>query len=406
MPLVFGYKARDARGRLVSGFVEAESEAAAVASLRERNYYVVNLHAAPEKQRETDLASIFRKKVSARDLAVFCRQFSAMINAGVPVLQSIHILAKQAENRHLRSVLSQVAEHLESGSSLSEAFRFFPREFPTVFTSMIEAGEVGGVLEDVLSRLAVHFEKEQKIRDKTVSALTYPVVVLVVAVIAVAVLLTFVLPTFVGVLQQLSVTLPWPTRVTLGISGFCREYWYLVFGVLGLFPLLFRMLLQSDAGREWWDRLLLRLPIFGKLVQKIIIARFSRTLATLVRSGVPIMQALDVVRKTAGNVVVAKVIEQTTANVGEGGEIAGLLEKSGVFPLMVAKMIAVGEETGALDSLLEKVADFYEDEVDHSVSQLSSMLEPVMVIIMGGIVGFIILSVLLPMFDVIGSYGG
>ena len=388
---------------MLTGVLEAEGPAAAVAALRARDYFVIELKEASAGEEGHPLARLLQRRVAPRELALFCRQFAALIDAGVPILQSLRILIAQAANKRLQTALTEVAADIERGAALAEAFRRRADIFPPVFTSLIEAGELGGQLEAVLLRLAVHFEKEHTIREKTVSALTYPAIVLTIAVLAVAVLVTFVLPTFVGILEQMGVALPLLTQMIIAASLWANQHWYLVFGGLAAAVVGVRYLLDTPAGRAYWDRALLRLPIFGDLVRKIIIARFCRTFAGLVRSGVPILQALEVIKKTAGNVVVARAIAETAASVGEGGAIAGLLEKSRVFPPMVTQMIAVGEETGALDSLLEKLAVFYEQEVEESVARLSALLEPVLIIFMGGIVGLIIISILLPMFEVIGS---
>jgi type IV pilus assembly protein PilC len=400
MALVYVYRARDRQGRVITGVLEADGEAAALASLRSRDYFVVELRAKTAGQ--VGLTA-WTKKVSARELALFCRQLAALVDAGVPLLQGLRILADQAVNKRLKTTLAAVAADVEQGTSLTEAFRRWPAVFPPVFTSLIEAGELGGQLDTVLVRLSVHFEKEHAIREKVKSALTYPVIVLIIAVLAVAVLVTFVLPTFVGILEQLGVPLPLLTQVIITISLFANQYWYLVFGGLAAVAVGFRYLLTTPLGREYGDRALLRLPIFGELVRKIIVARFCRTFSGLTRSGVPILQALEVVQKTVGNVVVARALEKTAAEVGEGGAIAGPLEASRVFPPMVTQMIAVGEETGALDTLLEKVATFYEQEVEEVTARLSSLLEPAMIVGMGAVVGVIIMSILLPMFEVIGG---
>lgn len=403
MPAVYAYRVRDRQGRLLTGVLEAEGAAAAAASLRARDYFVIELKEAATEDRGGSLVGFFQRRVAARELALFCRQFAALIDAGVPILQSLRILSAQGAHKRLKAALAEVGADMERGSSLTEAFRRRADVFPPVFTSLIEAGELGGQLDAVLLRLAVHFEKEHTIREKTVSALTYPAIVLTIAVLAVSVLVTFVLPTFVGILEQMGVALPLLTQMIIAASLWANQHWYLVFGGLAAAVLGGRYLVRTPTGREYWDRALLRLPIFGDLVQKIIMARFCRTFAGLVRSGVPILQALEVIKKTAGNVVVARAIQETAAEVGEGGAIAGLLEKSRLFPPMVTQMIAVGEETGALDTLLEKLAAFYEQEVEEAVSRLSSLLEPVLIIFMGGIVGLIIISILLPMFEVIGS---
>ena len=404
MPRLFAYKARSFKGEPVSGFLEAESETAVATALRGKNLFIIDIRPAAGKDREISLRGISRKRVSQRNLAIFCRQFAAMIGAGLPVFQALNILALQAENPYFRGALGKVVEHVEGGMSLAEAFSLFPQVFPPVFTSMIEAGEVSGTLEEVLERLALHFEKEHELREKVRSALTYPTIVLVIAFLAVGVLMTFVVPTFVRILNDLNVPLPLPTRMLLGMSEFLKRFWYLVLAALVAGAAGLRYFFGATAwGREVWDHFVLRLPVVGMLVRKVIVARFARTLATMVRSGVPILTALEVVEKTTGNTVIARAIRETRENVSEGGAIAGLLEKSGVFPLMVTRMIAVGEETGALEELLEKVAAFYDQDVAAAVGRLVPTIEPVLILGLAFVVGSIILSILVPLFSIYGE---
>jgi type IV pilus assembly protein PilC len=404
MARLFAYKARTLQGKQVDGFLEAESDSAVVKSLRDKHIFVVDVRPAVGKEREVSLAGLFRKRVSQQELALLCRQFAAMTAAGLPIFQALNILTIQAENPYFEKILKKVVEHVEGGMSLAEAFSLFPRVFPPVFTSMVEAGEVSGTLEEVLERLAAHFEKEHEIREKVRSALTYPTVVLVIAALAVGVLMTFVIPTFVRILGDLNVPLPLPTRVLLGTSLFLKEFWYLVIVALVLVITGLRYFFGATVkGKEIWDGFVLRLPVVGMLVRKVIVARFARTLSTMVRSGVPILTALGVVQRTAGNVVIAKAIERTTEKVSEGGTIAGLLEESGVFPPMVTRMIAVGEETGTLEELLEKVGAFYDRDVSAAVERLAPTIEPFLILGLGVIIGSIILSVLLPMFSIYGE---
>ncbi|MEW6172709.1 MAG: type II secretion system F family protein [Bacillota bacterium] len=402
---MFAYKTRSYEGKLIDGFLEAESEAAAAGILRARNLFVVDVRPATDaggtSRFNISLGALFQPKVSQRELAIFCRQFSVMLEAGVPVFQSLSILAEQTEKVVFKQTIRKVVEQLEGGLGLAESFRLFPRIFPPVFTSMVEAGEVSGALEQVLERLAVHFEKEHEIREGVRGALTYPTAVLIVAALAVGVLMTFVVPTFARILSDLNVPLPLPTRFVLGTSLFLKSFWYLVFPVLVLIVTGIRYFFSSTAeGREIRDRLVLRLPVVGTLVRKVIIARFARTLGTMVRSGVPILTALEVVKKTTGNAVIARAITQTMENVNEGGAIAGLLEKSGVFPPMATRMIAVGEETGALEGFLEKVASFYDQDVEAAVKRLPSAIEPSLIVVLGVIVGSIILSIMVPLFSI------
>ena len=404
MAQLFAYKARTYQGELLNGVVEADNESAAVRILRDKNVFVVDVRPAVAKGREISLGGLLQKKVSLKELSLFCRQFSVMIGGGLPVFQALNILAEQTENVRFRATLKKVIERVQGGMSLAETFRLFPDVFSPIFTSMVEAGEVSGTLEQVLERLAVHFEKEHEIRRKVRGALTYPAVVLVIAAVAVTVLVTFVIPRFAHILNNMNVPLPLPTRVSIRASLFLRQYWYLVFIILLSAVFGLRYVFGSTAGgKRIWDRFVLKLPVVGALVHKVIMARFARTLGTMSRSAVPILAALDVVKKTTGNVVIAQAVEETAEDVSKGGSIALLLEKSGVFPLMMTRMIAIGEQTGTLEELLEKVAVFYDRDVEAAVERLAPTIEPVLIVFVGIIVGSIILSIMVPLFSI---YGG
>ncbi|MEW6182931.1 MAG: type II secretion system F family protein [Bacillota bacterium] len=406
---MFAYKTRSHEGRHVDGFLEADSEAAAVGILRARNLFVVDVRPATDaggtSRFNISLESLFRPKVTLRELAIFCRQFSVMLEAGVPVFQSLNILAEQTEKSAFKQAIGKVVEQLEGGFGLAESFRLFPRIFPPVFTSMIEAGEVSGTLELVLGRLAVHFEKEHEIREQVRGAMMYPAVVLLIAFMAVTILMIWVIPGFEKLLADMKADLPLPTRFIFGVSRFVRHFWWAPPAVAVLFILSLKYFFGSTiGGKELWDRAVLRMPIVGTVARKVIIARFARTLGSMVKSGVPILAALEVVRKTAGNAVASRAIGETMESVSEGGAIAGLLEKSGVFPPMVTRMVAIGEETGAMESLLEKVATFYDQDVDQAVKRLTVTIEPVLIVLVGVVVGSIILSILIPMFSIYSSY--
>jgi type IV pilus assembly protein PilC len=384
--------------------LEADTEAAAVSTLQHKNLFVVDIRPPLRKKREIAGAGFLGSRVSQRDLALFCRQFAVMVEAGVPAFQALSILATQVENVYFGRVLQKVVTHLEEGYSLGDAFGLFPQVFPPIFTRMLEVGEVGGALQEILARLAEHFEKEHEIREEVRNALAYPAVVLAITALAVGVMLTFVLPAFARILGDLSVPLPLPTRVLLEAGVFAKRFWYLALLALILLVTGLKYFFGSTAeGKEIWDRLILRLPLAGAVVRKVIIARFARTLSTMLKSGVPVISALEIVKRTAGNVVIERAIERAIVSISEGGAIAGFLEKSGVFTPVVTRMIAIGEETGALEELLEKVAAFYEQDVAVAVKRLSVTVEPLLILILGGIVGSIILSVLMPIFSI---YGG
>lgn len=368
-----------------------------------RDLFVVELYEASGGREPALSLRLGRSRVSARELALFSRQSAALIDAGVPVLQALRILSAQTPGRCLRDSLGDVATAVERGSSLAGAFKRHPKVFPAVFTSLVEAGELGGRLNLVLERLAVHYEKEHLFREKMRSVLMYPLIVAAVAVAAVAVVVTFVLPALAEVLTQSGLPVPLLTEVVINVSETANRFWYLIFGSVAAAGAGLRLAVGTPGGLDYWQRFLLRLPVFGHLAGGVIVARFCRTLGSLVQSGVPILQALDVVAKTVGNARMAKVIEETAANVSRGESIAAVLDRSRLFPSMVTQMIVVGEETGALDRLLEKVAVYYEQDVDQTASRLASALEPVLILTVGGVVGLIIVSVLLPMLGAVAG---
>lgn len=403
---IYSYRARDARGRLHTGFLEAENEAAAAQELRRQRFIPVEIRLRPPTagpRRVGVEISLFQPRPKSGDLAVFCRQFATLVGAGVAVVPCLRVLAAQTPNRGLKSALAGVVARVEAGSTLAEALDAFPRIFPRLMVRMVAAGEVGGVLDEVLERLAIHFEREHELYQKVRSAVTYPAFVLTAALGVVIFLFFYVLPTFAQMLAGLNVPLPLPTLLVIGLGEAGRRYWY-------LWPLLpvgawlaVRQHRQTPRGREWWDRFFLRLPVLGELWRKIIISRFARTLGTLLHGGVPILQALEVVRGVMGNVVMEQGVAAAQESIGQGLGMAAPLERTGLFPPMVTQMIAVGEESGALDAMLERVSAFYDREVDAMVSRLASLVEPILIVIMGGIVAVVVISVLLPMLTVINN---
>jgi len=402
----FAYRARTSAGRVQSGYLEAESLAQAAAQLRRQRLYVVDLRPAPEKKRvltARGLGHLLQPGVGIRDLALFCRQFATVVEAGIPLLTCLDILARQAENQRLARTVEEVSRDLQGGRTLAEAMGRHPGVFPGILVSMVEAGELGGVLDKSLLRLADHFERDHDIREKVKSALFYPVTLICVGIVAVTVIVTTVLPRIVAVLVSANVPLPLLTRILMGFAAFVGHYWYLLpAGALALY-LGLRQSLRVDAVRHQVDGWKLRLPVFGPLLQKVAIGRFCRTLATLLKAGVPLIQALTVVKGTAGNYVVARAVEGALANVREGLDMGTPLSRSKVFPPLVSRMVMVGEETGTTDQLLEKVAAFYDREVGAGVDRLSALLEPVLLLFMGSVIGTVILSIMLPLFKVMSG---
>ncbi|OAT79870.1 type II secretion system F family protein [Desulfotomaculum copahuensis] len=404
----FVYRARDGAGKIQIGYIEADGPAAAAALLRQRRYYVVNLRPAPEKGRRLTvhgLNELLEKKVGVRDLALFCRQFVTVVEAGIPLLTCLDILARQAENPRLARAIADVARELQGGRTLAEAMARQHHVFPGILISMIEAGELGGVLDQALLRMADHFERDYDIREKVKSAMYYPFALVCIGTLAVGFIVTTVLPRFATILQSSNIPLPLPTLILMGVANFLSHYWYLLPGGLALLFLGVQRLLRIEQVQHRLDALKLRLPIFGPLIKKVVISRFCRTLATLIHAGVPLIQALTVVQGTAGNHVVAEVTGQALENVREGLDMGGPLARSSVFPPLVSRMIMVGEETGTLDQLLEKVANFYDREVNAGVARLSSLLEPVLLLFMGAAIGSVILAIMLPMFKVMSGAG-
>ena len=405
MAKTYIYKARDRTGQVLSGNIIAESEAAVAAYIRDKGYFVtqIKVQKASSSLREL-LYSL--QRVSIKDLAVFCRQFSTMVDAGLSLVVCLSILIDQTYNPKLKAALQVIYKKVQEGETLSKAMEEHPKIFPSMMVSMIGAGEVGGVLDVVLERLAVHFEKEHKLNEKVKSAMTYPAVVISMAILSLGFILTFVLPTFVEMFKNMNVELPLPTRIMLAISGFLRENLLVIAVLLAVVSYAAYKLLDNPEIRKKLDPVILRLPVFGMLSRKIAIARFSRTMSTLVRGGVPIITALDVVKKTTANTLMIKALTGAQASIKEGLGLANPLGASNIFTPMVVQMVSVGEETGELDKMLDKIADFYESDVDDIVSRLSSMLEPILVGVMGVVIGMIIISIVLPMFEAITNFSG
>jgi len=341
--------------------------------------------------------------IGQKDLVVFTRQFATMIDAGLPLVQCLDILAGQLENLAFREVLTKVKIKVESGSTLADALADHPKVFDTLYSQLVAAGEIGGILDTILNRLAAYIEKNEKLKSKVKGAMVYPTIVLVVAIGVCTVLLLFVTPTFEKMFKDFGGALPGPTQFVVDLSKFLQNYivYMVVATVIGVVG--FKAWKSSAKGREQWDSFVIRTPIFGPLVRKVAVARFTRTLGTMISSGVPILDALEVVAKTAGNSVVEKAIRYTKEKISEGKTIVQPLGETKVFPQMVVQMIGVGEATGAMDQMLTKIADFYDDEVDAAVNALTSMIEPVMMVFLGGVVGGFLVAMYLPIFSIAGS---
>lgn len=401
MAQVFVYRARNRQGKIVRGSITADSTRTALAMLRVKNLFVMEMNRG--KPAVGTGLKFWGPKVGKEELALFCRQFATMFSSGVPIMQCLSILSQQTDNKKLVDAIDGMIEMLKKGRSLAETARFYPGVFPGIFVSMMEAGEISGALDEVMERLANHFEKEHDLREKVKSAMIYPAVVTVVAVLAVAAIMMFVLPTFVKMLTEYNVDLPPMTKIIMGASDYMCNYWYIFILLFISICFMHKRFTATRRGRAITDGILLKLPVFGGLIRYMIISRFARTLGNLLACGVPLLQAFDVVKKIAGNALVENAITEAAECVKEGQGIALPLEKSGIFPPMVTRMIAVGEEAGSLDLLLEKLADFYDREVENIVSRISSILEPVLIMGMGIVIGFIIMSVMIPMFNIMSS---
>ncbi len=390
---VYLWKAKTKSGEERSGEMEATGREAVESRLRQ-----MGLLPTKVKKKPTEITIPGIGGPTQKDLVVFTRQFCTMIDAGLPLVQALEILSTQAENAEFRKILAKVKAKVESGSTFADALADHPKIFDELYVNLVAAGEVGGILDTILNRLAVYIEKNEKLKTKVKGAMVYPSIVLVVAIGCVAILLLFVTPTFEKMFKDMGGALPGPTQLLIDISNWLQDFIVPLIAVLVGGAIAFRMFLKNKNGREMWDRFVIRTPLFGTLIRKVAVARFPRNLGTMISSGVPILDALDITAKTAGNTVVIKAIQLTRQRISEGKTIAEPLAESGVFPSMVVQMIGVGEATGALDAMLGKIADFYDEEVDAAVAALTSMLEPVMMVFLGGVVGFFMIAMYLPIF--------
>ncbi len=398
----FTYTARTPTGDIQSGEIDFKNREEVVGYLRRNRMVPVKVE---EKKGETGGFSL-GTGIATRDIVIFTRQFATMINSGLPLVQSLDILAKQSENKSLRRVIEAILYDVESGQTLADAIGAHPKVFTDLYKNMVAAGEAGGILDTILLRLATFLEKADALRRKIKGAMIYPAVILTVAAGAVTVLLLFVIPTFQTMFESAGVPLPAPTLFVIALSKLLQSYWYAIFGAILAFAVLIRQWYQTPGGQLTLDRLLLTVPILGPLQRKAAIARFTRTLGTLVSSGVSILDGLEITARTAGNRVIHDAIMESRTSIAGGETISEPLKKSGVFPPMVVQMINVGEQTGGLDEMLTKIADFYDEEVDAAVEALLAAMEPMMIVFLGVVVGGMIIAMYLPIFDMINAVGG
>jgi type IV pilus assembly protein PilC len=400
---VYKWVAETRKGRVLKGELEATDERIARLQLKRRNLNVKKLKAKPKDLFEN--VAFMQPKVTRKDVVIFTRQFSTMIDAGLPLVQGLTVLTEQADNKTFKNILKGITKDVEGGSTLAEALKKHPKVFDDLYVNLVAAGEVGGVLDTVLQRLASYIEKAEKLRSKIKGAMIYPAVVVAIAVIVLSVILIFVIPVFEEMFKSVGSALPLPTQFVVDLSRFVKSNVHYLIGAFILLGVLFRFYRRSVGGRKRTDALLLKLPVFGPLLKKVAVARFTRTLSTMISSGVPILDALEIVAKTSGNVILEEVIYEVRASIAEGQTIAEPLSETGIFPAMVVQMISVGEATGALDTMLEKIADFYDDEVDAAVEALTSMLEPLLMVFLGGTIGGMVVAMYLPIFKMAAALG-
>jgi type IV pilus assembly protein PilC len=401
----FAYAGRTRAGQTVSGERTAETMDAAVAALRREQIMVTRITPAKEKAEAAAKGKTGKlgKKVKTKNLAVFTRQFSVMIDAGLPLVQCLDILGGQEEDANFAAVIMQTRSDVEAGASLADGMRKHPKTFDPLFTNMIAAGEAGGILDTILKRLATYIEKDVKLRGQVKSAMIYPVAVIIIAALVVGVILWKVIPTFAALFSGLGAELPLPTRIVIALSNNLVRFFPIVIVGIGVAGYLFKRYYATPNGRRVVDATMLKAPVLGLILRKIAVARFCRTLSTLISSGVPILDGLEITAKTSGNSIVEDAVMVTRKSIERGETISVPLKETGVFPPMVTQMIGVGEATGALDTMLAKIADFYEEEVDAAVAGLLTLLEPIMIAILGVVVGGIVIAMYMPIFDLISK---
>lgn len=397
------FTAKNKRGLAQKGSIEAASLEIAANQLTRRGLVDIKVKDKPKDLSET--FAFLQPKITAKDVIIFCRQFSTMIDAGLPIIQCLDLLASQAENPKFRKKLKQVKEDVESGTTLADALKKHPEEFDSLFVNMIAAGEAGGILDTILRRLSEGLEKAAKLKAQVKSAMMYPMITIAVAVVVVMVIMVFVIPVFQKMFADMGAALPGLTQLVIIISEFIKNNIHIIIGAFVIASFCFKKFYATEKGRVIVDRYALQLPVFGMLIRKVAVAKFTRTMSTMLSSGVAILDALDIVAKTAGNKIVEIAIYDVRQGISDGRTMADPLQESGVFPSMVCSMIAVGESTGALDIMLTKIADFYDDEVDEAVQKMTEMIEPFMMCFLGIVVGGLVIAMYLPIFTMANAVG-
>jgi type IV pilus assembly protein PilC len=398
------WKGVNRKGKKKKGEIEAESENYVRLTLRRQGIEPTKIKPKPKDLFEN--VKFLQPRVTEKDIVVMTRQFATMIDAGLPLVQCLEILYSQQDNRTFKRILKEIKEDVEEGSTFADALKQHPEVFDDLFVNLVAAGEIGGILDIILNRLAAYIEKASKLKKRVKGAMTYPIVVMLIAVLVVAVILIFVIPVFQSMFADFGKALPVPTQIVVAMSNFVKNNILYMIVALVLFVFAFRRFYRTERGRALVDRLVLKAPVFGMLIRKVAVAKFTRTLGTMISSGVPILDSLEIVAATAGNKTIEEAIRETRQSISEGRTIAEPLADSEVFPSMVVQMISVGEATGALDTMLGKIADFYDDEVDAAVDALTAMLEPFMMVFLGGTIGGLVVSMYLPIFQMAGAVGG
>jgi type IV pilus assembly protein PilC len=400
MPL-FLWEGKNKKNEIQKGEMEALNEEHVRSNLARLKINPTKIKKKPKDLFEN--TAFLQPRVTVKDIILFARQFSTMIDAGLPIIQCLDILHSQQENKTFKKMLKKIKESVESGATLAESLKKYPREFDDLFTNMIAAGEAGGILDTILRRLSVYMEKAHKLKKQVKGAMTYPTVTLLIAVVVVAVILVFVIPVFQEMFADFGGELPVATQVVVNMSEFAKSKILYIIGAVIIFGFAFKKYYKTNKGRAMMDDLALRVPVFGPLIRKVAVSKFTRTMGTMLGSGVAILEALDIVAKTSGNKTVETAVYNVRSGIAEGRTMADPLSESGVFPSMVCQMIAVGESTGALDAMLEKIADFYDEEVDQAVENLTSLIEPFMLVFLGTVIGGLVIAMYLPIFKMAGA---
>ncbi len=390
----------DMGGKIVENTYKAESQEELIQMIRAKGHTPVRIEKEAEKGQDVATLGLFKQKVKAKDVAIFCKQMHTMLFAGMPLLSALEVLENQSENKALKATVKDMSMQVQKGEILSTTMKRHPKVFPPLLTGMVESGELTGNLDNVLERMSTHYTKENRINSKIKGAMVYPAILSILAVSVVIFMLAVIMPTFVGMFEGSGVPLPAPTRFLMGVSDAIRDYWYIFIAVIAGIVFLIRRITKTVEGKRFFDKLKLSMPLIKGPIAQIATSRFTRTLSTLLASGIPIIQALESASRVTNNRVVIDGIDQVTEDIKKGASLSVLLKKVGVFPPMMISMVGIGEESGSLEGMLERAADYYDEELEAAIQKLVSMIEPLMIVVMGVVIGFIVISMFLPMFDV------